>query len=815
MPRARPNLLARLLLAGLSVLLGACAGTTSDFDRIAPPMRFAQVRESASWVGGFDESWWPRIDAAYEAYDRSIDEELLSRWDAFCADASDERLRGQTPDARRARSMWSRHLEIDRALAQRERGFLDALGRSLPPEAEPFVGLLAARASLRRASGTLREPGQDLPGPLEVLQLVERRALAPDAVAAATAAYARLSAEAESAVRQRVAAYIETCAGMESILASQRAAELAERAAADDEARARAKSERERLDKEREARTAGWDGESRRIVERLRLALQREGRAFAQVLADPGPRSDYLDQLDFALHDGIRAARGIDAFARIARAAIIRSAAPGQATDEAIARLDSLVEQEIARQRTARIALSSGSPAARRRAYEELQKVGDPVGEFVGKALEANGGVWRVLERTPDVMAGAQSAEDAAASVIEPPPEPPEPPSGFVPPGRDRNLQLLFGSPLVPTALAALSARLGLSPDAQRALDALVGSESKSLEQSAAGNGPAVMDEFENLDPRRGDGAPRNNVSRFMGRLAGIVGRQRALDAAANERVLAEAARLAGVAPDDERIELTRLELDLYLEVGLDRETRQAEPIAGASAAAVANPFELARIAARSEGERASAEGVLLRRAEALRASHRALAAEIRRNLAGFLEVAIEMQSVPSAPDRWRPALAGREAVRLRLELVQELRLAIGEEFASRYESALRELVAPGCEPRPTPAVLALERLSREDGREAVAEIVDRAHARRDEALREFVAWRAQWVRIGDYDGGEAWSQLERTAPRGWLLRSRASDAADRALAASAALLDDSTAAEIGLGRLPVAMPRRMKPYFD
>ena len=35
------------------------------------------------------------------------------------------------------------------------------------------------------------------------------------------------------------------------------------------------------------------------------------------------------------------------------------------------------------------------------------------------------------------------------------------------------------------------------------------------------------------------------------------------------------------------------------------------------------------------------------------------------------------------------------------------------------------------------------------------------------------------------------------------------------ALAASDALLDDSTAAERGLRSLPVAMPRRMKPYFD
>jgi len=792
-------------------------------------MRFAALRETASWVEGFDDAWWPAIDAAYEAYDRSIDGELVARWDAFCADAADERIRGQTPDQRRARAMWSRYIEIDRALGERERAFADALMKDLPRAAAPFVELLAARSAFRRATGVLREPGQELPAPLEVMQLVQRRMIPAEALAAVTASYARLTGEAEAAVRQRANAYIETCGDMEAISIARREAEMAERNAPDEESRKKAIAARERHEKEGNGRTKQWEVESLRAVERLRLALQREGRAFAQMLGDPAVRSDYLDQLDFALHDGIRAAKGIDAFARIARATIVQVVPDGTERKDILARLDALVEQEVARQRTARVALSSASPAARRRAYEELQKTGDPVGELVGKVLQSQGGIWRVLERTPDVMAGVQSAEAAAAAILDPSPEPPAPPRPFVPPGRDRNLQLLFGSPLVPSSLAALSARLSLSPDAQRTLDALIEQESKELEEAVKGTGPAIMREFEKLDPRTSDASPKTGVARFMGKLSGIISRQRALDAAANERVLSEAARLAGVEPDDERIELTRLELDLLLDVGVDRDTRDSEPIAGASACAVLNPLELARIAARNEDERVAAEAILFLHAEALRAAHRDLVAEIRRNLAGFLEAAIEMQSVSRASDRWRPALAGGAAVRLRLALADEFRAALGDEFAARYEAELRDRVAPLCEPKASELVGGLERFARgaggnpadpdwivlADDRAVVDEWLAERTERRAESLRRFVAWRANWVRIGDYGDRDAWRQLERASPRGWMLHSRISDADERAIAMCAMALDPAASEELGLRRFAVVIPRRLKPYFE
>jgi hypothetical protein len=77
-----PQLLVRILCACIGLLLGACAGTTSDFDRVAPPVRFLEIRETASWVEGFDDAWWPKIDAAYDEYNRTINEELVAQWDA-------------------------------------------------------------------------------------------------------------------------------------------------------------------------------------------------------------------------------------------------------------------------------------------------------------------------------------------------------------------------------------------------------------------------------------------------------------------------------------------------------------------------------------------------------------------------------------------------------------------------------------------------------------------------------------------------------------------------------------------------------------
>ena len=822
---------ARLLLSVLAALvLAACAGTQSEFDRIEPPVRFGELRETAAWVPGFDPQWWRRIDAAYDEYDRGLDDALVARWNTFSADVSDERVRGQTPDVRRARALAGERREIDRLLGEREGALIAAMEWSLPREAEPYIGLVAARVAFERASSLLRDPAQRLPGPLEVMPIVGRRTLTAEQVAEVTAGYRRLADVAESAVRARVQRFIALCGDIETMEGAHREAEIAERNAGDDDARNAARAKREAADAERERRTRQWTQESAGDIEPLRLALLREGRAFARTIADAELQGDFLEEIDASLHDGMRSAPGMRAFARIARIAIAR-AHPGD--EAALAEFDRTVEQELERQRTLRITLGSGSKDARRKAYEALKKVGDPIGAIVDRQLKEQGGVWRVLERTIDVMAGLQDAESAAEAVLAPNPptdDAQEPPPQFVAAGHDRNLQILLGCPLEPQALLALAARLRLGADADAQLKALYERESSGFE--AVGNevGARVRADFDALGRDGANATASAMVVRFMGRLNGHIAQLQAADRAANDRMLAEAARLAGVAPDDARIAITRLELDLLAEVGVSRGAREAEPIVGVVDAAVVNPLELARAAARDDGERAAAEDIVLGHADELRAAHRALATAIRANLRDFLVFVVESRSMLSAAVRWRPKLAGEDAAALRIALADEFRRAIGDGFADRYEARLRAAVAPRCEPARPAAFMFLDRYAAGNGlgagerdasadvRAVIAELLDGADERRAAALRRLVAWRARWVRIGEFNDAKSWTELQRVAPAGWLLRARAEDADERALAACESALDfaGAPAAEVrALRSFPVALPRRMAPNFE
>jgi hypothetical protein len=169
----------------------------------------------------------------------------------------------------------------------------------------------------------------------------------------------------------------------------------------------------------------------------------------------------------------------------------------------------------------------------------------------------------------------------------------------------------------------------------------------------------------------------------------------------------------------------------------------------------------------------------------------------------------------------------GAAAARLRLRLAREFRVALGEDFAERYDARMRELVLQGADPRRPAAIAALERFASgagllpadraatADDRAVVAELLAQAKERRVLALRELLEWRAEWIRLGDLRDRESWRELERVAPRGWLLRSRVADADERALAACAAALDGADAGELGLRAFPVVMPRRMRPFFE
>ena len=827
MIRRRTATALRLLLGALSAgLLWSCSAGQSELDRVTPPVRFADLRESAAWTAGFDPAWWRAIDTAYAAYDASIDGELIAKWDAFAADVAEERVRGQSPDAARARRHLSLRREIDRALGDREAAFIASLEKSLPKEAAPFIALVGARAAFQRAGGMLREPAQRLPGPLEVMQLCGRRPLDGTQVELATAAYQRLAALAADTARVRAQRFVSLCVDLEPVEQAVREGEFAERTAAegaDDAVRNAARTARERAQQVRDGLVKSYETETARGLERLRLALLREDREFAQAFNDQGSVEglvpDYLEQVDFALHDGVRAAPGIRAFARIGRRALERKY-PGDAA--ILAEFDATVARELGQQAALRPALASGSSDARRKAYEALQKVGDPIGAFLDEKLKAEGGLWRVLERTVDVMAGVQSADDAAAAVLAPPAAILAEPPGFTAPGRDRNVQVLFGCPLEPMVFMSLGMRLGL--DEARAAEGRAFYEREVEELDRLGDAVAaeVRRDFESLGARDGTPAARA-VDRFMSRLAGHIARLGELDRAANERVLAESARLAGIAADDERLRIARIELALLAEVGLTRDAREAEPFCGVIDVALASPFEIVRQVGRTEGERAAAEEIIAAHGDELLAAHRAMQATMRRNLRGFLVAAIELSSAIQASRGWRPEVAGAEAAAVRIRIAAELRAALGDEFGDRYDEAVIRRAAPACEPRRPAAYLALQALAQgtragdlaPDERAVVSQLLTQAAERRRDALHDFIAWRAGWVRIGEFGTRESWNELERVSPRGWLIRARMADADARAVAACEALLSGGDAAAAPLPGPAIEMPRRLKPYFE
>ena len=134
-----------------------------------------------------------------------------SRRDALAVDVSIARTEGRLPTAKQARAQWAQYQQVVRELGDRELALISAIDHELPIEADVFIALLRARVEFRRACGMLCEPGEQLPGPLEVLALDGRGEPNRDIAVAATAAYTLLCNDAREAARTRVDCFIEYC----------------------------------------------------------------------------------------------------------------------------------------------------------------------------------------------------------------------------------------------------------------------------------------------------------------------------------------------------------------------------------------------------------------------------------------------------------------------------------------------------------------------------------------------------------------------------------------------------------------------------
>ena len=817
---------AALLLALIAV---GCAPSPTRFDRIGTPVRFGELRETAAWCPGFDPSWWKVIDAKYAEYDRGLDALVAERWEPFATDISVARVQGRFPDARAARVQWGRFQQISRELAERELALVVELERALPREAGPFIGLLRARAIFRRACAPLREPGETMPGPLEVLALNGRGTPDPALVAAATDAYILLATDADDATRTIAEAFIDCCEALGAVAVPGAGAT----AGSGDEA----------------ARTAAREAAMKqrtivevRALERFRLELLRRGSDVGASIADDARRADYLSRLDAFLHAGVRSAPSLRAFWQIGRGLLARK--PGIEPAQ-LARFDALHEEVLRRDAELRPRLRSGSKQARQEAYQQLVALVGPMREFVDKTLSdlPNASVRAELAtfsvtdgtRTPaqaaDAIAAAYAREQAERAAQQPTVD-----RGF--PGRDRWEALLLGAPLRRDVLQALCARVRIPASAMADVDRLADELRSELRAQTDDVPEQIGAELRAL--RGSPGEAPALLRGFMASFRARIERVRTLDRAANERILAEIARAAAVSVDDERVAIARLELALLSEIGADPDTREAEGVGGLTSVALVNPFEVVRSMGADESQRVIAESVVFARGAELMAAQRDARAVLEGNVRALLGILLQAELSRAAglrfetEDPWRPRVGGVDAVTLRFRLADDLRAALGEPTARAYLARLRELAEPAAAPSRAPAFLRLDRFAAGSGmsaakrsetddiRTVVAELLDQADERREASLNALLRWRGGWTGGGDFNSPDRWNELARSGATGWLLRSRAIDADERAFAACESLLGGEQGADPlledgrrALREFPLALPRLLQPQFE
>ncbi len=826
-----------LALAALLLVLplASCGPSPARLDRIAPPVRFAMLRETAGWCGGFDPAWWRAIDGAYAEYDAALDEFVRDALDPFVREVAFARLQGRLPARSGALAQAAVQERLANELGERELQLIVALDDALPPAADRYLALLRARIEFRRAVAPLFEPGDTPAGPLEVLALNRSGAIDGPMVEAATVCYAELTVAARDAAQRFTARFARYCGDKAEALVRMEAEQrLAEGQLEEERVEERpAEHENRMLDQT-------FVADARAIDEEFRLALLRVGARFGEEIADADARTDYLSRLDAYLHDGVRSIPSMRAAWRIGRRMVEREGCgEGHAfatiaeRDEALAAFDRIYARIVERDAELRPQLRSASVGERRDAYSRLTTLVMRMRDFLdghfGRLGDAADRVDRLTfditrgTMTPDqaVDALSEAAEDAEEAVAEPP----------VFPGRDRGMQLLLGAPLREGVLQGLAARLRIPASGSIALEPII---TGIREELAAATKMVPREIGEDLRAIQRSGGT-NSVDRVLsGVMSGIRARTervRALDRTANERALAEIARAAGVKPDDERVEIARLELDLLSEIGDDRGSPQAEQVGGLTALALVNPLEVVRSMGADEAQRAIAESIVLSRADELRAAQRAARQVFERNIRGLLRnlIAARGMADPRSGAPWQPEPSGGEAVSLRFAIADELGRVLGPAAKHAFLVRLRELAAPGMEPLRPRAFFRLDRFAAGGGlapaqraastdiRAVVAEFLDGADERRHAAAIAALAWRGGWISIGDVDSRDDWRRLSRFSPLGWLLWSRLDDADERAIALCIELLSVDPAfadAIADASESPLVLPKQMRPYF-
>ena len=846
---ARIDACARLVVClVLTAFLSACRTDICELDRTGAPVRFADIRETAVWTTGFDTAWWTPIDRAYEAYDGEVERLMRGGWEPFVASLRACEQTGFPKEPRAARAMWATHVRVRRELSDAEAAFFAALDDTLPPEADRFIELLRARAAFWRASAVWADHGKRVPGPLEVLTLTGLPAADAEMARAATDAYVRLSAVAARAAEERFDAYIEFCeemGGASQEIAVLRAALPPESVAGDPAEKVRAREEAEQALASAEAAAAAIEQRLNSVArreadEKFRLALLRENRAFAAAIADPERQLDFLDRVDAFLHIGVRSHQSLRAVRNVALRVIELNAAEldAEKVAERMARVEKAYEDYFVAEKPLRARLASGSVKERAKAYRALVELVGPLSRAIAEATGVEGEVLELV--SIGVSAGRDSAGDAAHAAleatarVEPEPEPPSEDDALIS-ARSRELALLGGMALSPQVFAALTSELSLNAEQSEFFGRLRGEEIQRLAERSSALMREVRETTDSIarDMSLDAGARARGIMREGRRKFDAM---RALDSAANTRMLSAIATIARVDLEDPRIARAALELELLSRIGASGQSNAGESIAGAVADGLANPFEIIRTMRVAPEDRDAALAIAFGFAEELRAAHGEAAERMQRNVETMLARIFAIRLAETAPeDAWYAKPCAGRAVDARRAIATEIGRVLGADVERAFHERWREFAQPGMTPPRTGHLVSLERFAQGvhmagSERERTAMLRTEVDAvlllavdHRERALRALHVWRTGTAGLGDVRDAADWDSIARFAAMGSLLRSRVRDVDERAIARCEALLvsdaatprsKSATEALAAIRRPPLELPVRLAPYF-
>lgn len=829
--------------ACMTLLLAACGTDKCDLDRVGTPLRLADLRETAAWTPDFDRAWWNDIDRAYVEYDEEVGRIVRASWDPFVRALVASEQTGFPKERRAARAMWESHLRVRRALGDAENQFCAALDAALPDRANLFIELLRARGAFWRESAVWVPHGQRAPGPLEVLAMTGPPSADAATARAATEAYARLAPIARRAAEERFEAYLDYCDQVTDAESEVAAAKLEREALPADAT----KEAIEAADARIKAASAAVDAASqalnkvtrREADEKFRLALLREDRAFSEALSDGERSIDYLDRVEAFLHIGLRSQQSL----RALRAVALRVVEQRFPEDEARrTRVERAFDEYFNSEKNLRPRLASSSMKDRAAAYQAVLQL---VGPLYSELNAATGVAGESLEFfSIEVSAGRRSTEESADAVValvngenvqqaEAPLEVSDI-DQTIGQTRDQGMRAFAGSALSPRVVRALSAGLRLDVERAASLERFRSEEATRLAQSTA----SLIERFREVGRRLERGAAENSsevstesrVRDALRETASVTAAFRALDRAANERLLAEAARLAEVPNDDARIATARVEFELLSLIGATADMQEWYAIGGLAPEAIVSPFEVVRTMDADDTIREAAEALVFARADELRAGHQEAAAAQLRNTGAFLVRLIDRPrdgGLPSEP--WYPVPSGARAISVRTELASELGRVLGASAERAFHERWRAMTRPTMTPARERGLRAMEafvagarltheeRLETEAVRRSLAEVLARADASREDALRHLHAFVSTWMAGSSVRSEDDWKAVAAQSAEVAWLRARVIDADERALLRCEQILaDQPAAAEIlrELKTFPVRLPARLAPYF-